>query len=412
MSRRKNGARGDAAAGSSYPRVLVALGNFALNGQERGNIEVFYAAKEVGVEALFVTHEAWGHHYIQPALDERGLAWTTLDYARHFTKRLSFGGWVQNIGRLLKASWAFGRIARQYRPTHIHVANPHYFLSVLPALLLMRTPVVFRLGDVPTQHHVFYRVLWHRCIVPRTQTFVCVSEYVRQKAVEAGVPTAKARVIYSYPPERPDSHDSGSPGLEPFDGHTVVFVGQIAPHKGVDLLVQVAIDLCKMRDDIRVLVAGSLIRQNPFGLGLFGKVKALGLEDQIRFLGYQNDIPGLLSQGDVHVCPSVWEEPLSNTVVEAKKAGLPSVIFRSGGLPELVEHKRDGFVCREKTAAALKEGIAYFLDAGDDMLRAASEEARASLGRLGITKARFAQAWREVYEGEPPSASAGAEGSA
>ena len=244
------------------------------------------------------------------------------------------------------------------------------------------------------------------------QTFVCVSEYVRRKAIEAGVPPAKARVIYSYPPERPDAHDSGNLGLEPFGGRTVVFVGQIAPHKGVALLVQAAIDLCTVRDDVRFLIAGSISQQNLFAIALMGKVKSLGLEDRIRFLGYLNGVPGLLAHADVHVCPSVWEEPLSNTVVEAKKAGLPSVIFRAGGLPELVEHKRDGFVCRDRTVGALKEGIAYFLDAGDDVLRAASEEARASLERLGITKARFAQAWREVYEGGPASTGAGVEGSA
>lgn len=79
--------------------VLVVRGNYALNGQERGNIEVFRAAKARG------------------------------------------------LGR---GVWAFRRIARAYRPTHIHVANPHYVLSVLPALLVTRTPVVYRLGDAPT----------------------------------------------------------------------------------------------------------------------------------------------------------------------------------------------------------------------------------------------------------------------
>ena len=393
-------------SGEGGPRVLVVLGNVALNGQERGNIEVFYATKGVGVDALFVTHSDWGHHAIQPLLDRLGLAWTTVGYARHFTKRLSLRGWAENLGRLLKASRGFWKIARRYRPTHVHVANPHYFLSVLPALLLTRTPVIYRLGDEPTQHHALYRVLWRWFIVPRVQTLVCVSEYVREKAIEAGVPPRKARVIYSYPPERPGASPAeGVAPLEAFEGRTVVFVGQMARHKGVDLLVEVAVALCRSRDDVRFFIAGSISQRNAFALALAGKVKALGLGDRVRFLGYVNDVPGLLAQADLHVCPSVWEEPLSNTLVEAKQAGVPSVIFPSGGLPELVEHGRDGFVCEARTSEALKEGIEHFLDAEAGALREAGEAARASLERLGITKEAFAEAWLDVYGGVPAEVS-------
>ena len=376
------------------PRVLVVLGNFALNGQERGNIEVFYAAKNIGVDALFVTHEVWGRHHIQPALDQRGLRWTSLDYARHFTKRLSLRGWVQNVGRLLKASWRFGRIAKAYRPTHIHVANPHYFLSVLPALLLLRTPVVFRLGDVPTQHHPLYRVLWRWFVIPRVRAFVCVSSYVQDRLVESGAPPDKARVIYSYPPERPAPN---AIELPPFEGRTVGYIGQIAPHKGVDLLVRVALTLCQTRDDVRFVIAGAVTRQNPFALALLGQVQAAGLGERIRFLDYVEDIPALLSQTDVHVCPSVCEEALSNTVVEAKQAGVPSIVFPSGGLPEVVESGVDGWVCTEASVEGLEAALRQVLALDEAALAAAKSAARSSLSRLGITKPAFARAWGSVY---------------
>ena len=86
------------------------------------------------------------------------------------------------------------------------------------------------------------------------------------------------------------------------------------------------------------------------------------------------------------------------------QAGVPSVIFPSGGLPELVAHGRDGFVCRARTAVALREGIEYYLDAEADALREAGAAARASLERLGITKDAFAEAWLDVYGGVPARA--------
>ena len=376
-------------------RVLAALGNARLNGQERGNIEVFRATKSAGVDALFVTHDEWGHYYLQPALDGLGLRWTTLDYARHFTKRLSAAEWAANLRRLLAAAWAFRGIACRYRPTHIHVANPHYFLSILPALLTMRTPVVYRLGDEPTQHHVLYRVLWRRFIVPRVSRFVCVSEYVRRKAIESGVPPSKTTVIYSHPAERPPVSEAKPPTTSSL--RSVVFVGQVSPHKGVDRLVEAAINLCRDTEDVQVLIAGRIARHDAFVLRLMQQVGKAGLAERIRFLGYVDDVPGLLARADVHVCPSVWEEPLSNTVVEAKLAGAPSVIFDSGGLPELIAHGRDGWICPDSTAASLEATLREVLALPEADLDAAKAAARDSLERLGITESAFANAWADVY---------------
>lgn len=401
MLRSINGPEKGTATEPPHPRVLVVLGNFALNGQERGNIEVFYAAKSVGVESLFVTHKQWGHHHIQPALDQRGLAWTTLNYARHFTKRISLGEWFRNVRRLLTASWEFRRIVHRYRPTHIHVANPHYFLSVLPALLTTRTPVVFRLGDVPTQHHVFYRILWRWFVIPRVRQFVCISEFILERLQESGAPPHKARVIYSFPPERVAEDSAVSAELPPFAGRTVMYVGQIAPHKGVHLLVQVAVALCRVREDVRFIFVGAISRQNPFAIGLVAQVQQAGLSEQIRFLGYQDDVPQLLAAADVHVCPSVCEEALGNVVLEAKQAGEPSVVFPSGGLPELIEHGVDGWVCSEASKTGLKEGLVRYLDMQEAELDAAKAAARSSLDRMGITKNAFAQAWLEVFSDQP-----------
>ena len=390
----------------SSPRVLVVLGNLALNGQERGNIEVFNAVKAVGVEALFVTHREWGHYHIQPFLDRLGINWTTLGYARHFTKNMGLRRWGQNLGRLVTGSWAFWRTVRSYRPTHIHVANPHYYLCVLPALLMTRTPVVYRLGDEPTQHHLLYRALWRWCIVPRVQTFVCVSEHIRAKAIESGVPRGKTEVIYTHPATRPASEPLELPD---FDGRTVTYIGQIAPHKGVGVLIDAALKVCRERDDVRFLIAGAVSRSNPFALALFAKVQAAGFAERVRFLGYVQDVPGLLAASDLHVCPSVGPEALSNTVVEAKQAGVPSVVSASGGLPELITQDVDGWVCDPITPETLRNAIAHFLGLSDKALEAAGQEARSSMSRLGITTEAFITHWAEVYGAPLPVAASEAE---
>ncbi len=384
-------------------RVLVVLGNRNLHGQERANIQVFAALKERGVDALFVTHAAWGHEALQPYLDGLGLRWATLPFARHFTRRTTAAEWPRNLARVAEGSRAFRRLLGTYRPTHVHLANPHYALAVLPALYASRVPVVYAIGDAPTEHHVLHRVLWRRLIVPRVGRFVCVSEFVRQRLVASGADARRARVVYPDPPARPPRQsdlpaDLAGPAAAPFAGRTVAYVGQITAQKGVHLLVDAAVALCRERPDVRFLVAGRIPSASAFGRALARRVIEAGLTDRIRFLGYVEDVPGLLALADVHACPSVAEEALGLVVMEAKAAGRPSIVLpTAGGPPEIVTDGDDGVVCRAATAEALAEGLQRLLVLDDAALAAQGAAARASLEQLGATPETFARKWAEVY---------------
>ena len=80
-------------------------------------------------------------------------------------------------------------------------------------------------------------------------------------------------------------------------------------------------------------------------------------------------------------------------MLEAKQARVPSVVLRSGNLPELIDHGRNGWVCEEATAAALAEGIRWFL-ADADRLAAAGGAAYDSAIR---GPEDFADEWCDVF---------------
>jgi glycosyltransferase involved in cell wall biosynthesis len=72
----------------------------------------------------------------------------------------------------------------------------------------------------------------------------------------------------------------------------------------------------------------------------------------------------LYTAADVLVAPSV-QENLSNTVLEALCCGTPVVAFDIGGMPDLVDHRRNGYLARPFDATDLAAGIAWTLEPGD-----------------------------------------------
>lgn len=378
-------------------RILVLFGGIPLWGQERANIEVIDAlVKEAGAECLFVTHRRWGHLHIQPELARRGLPWTTAPYASRFEKGMPLRRWLANLATTLRASLVLVRILRRFRPTHIHVCNPAYFINFLPVLLATRAPVIYRLGDEPSLQHWARAFLWRRLIAARVAEFVCVSRFVEGRLRDTVGGSIRSTVLYSRPPRRfaPATETEGVRLPKPA-GFIFTFAGQLRMHKGIHLFVDAMIEVCSTSEGVGALVAGDFTWRNEFAESLILKVKDRGLEDRIVFLGEIAEIRDLFEQTTVHVCPSVFADPLPNVVLEAKAAGRASIVFPSGGIPELVTHGTDGYICARMTSDALKEACLHYVD-DPERARRQGIEARRSLDRLGIGS--FGAHWKAVYE--------------
>ena len=181
----------------------------------------------------------------------------------------------------------------------------------------------------------------------------------------------------------------------------MIFVGQIIPDKGLDLLVE-AIALLRRRGlDATLDVVGDITGwEAPEYRGHHAAVRDRAeqpdLAGAVHLLGYREDVPALLARASVHCCPSRPElrEGFGLVVLEAKLSGLPSVVMPSGNLPEMIEHERDGWVCPRADAATLAEGLEFFLTR-PEALANAGRAALASAERY--SEARFAAAWARVF---------------
>jgi glycosyltransferase involved in cell wall biosynthesis len=158
-----------------------------------------------------------------------------------------------------------------------------------------------------------------------------------------------------------------------------------------------------IREDAKVILfgAGSVVNERKGFRYLLEAVKTVELDEKVPIciatfggmpkhvqvesrypvfnfgpLSHEQDLAALYSIADVFVLPSL-EDNLPNIVLEAMACGIPVVGFEVGGIPDMVEHKKTGYLVRPKDIEGLKEGIKWVLAAksqGIDLSRACRDK--------------------------------------
>jgi glycosyltransferase involved in cell wall biosynthesis len=308
--------------------------------------------------------------------------------------------------KIVRMVWEMCRVstnllmeASRMKPTHLFVPDYLTVLRNAPALVSLRArgvKVIARLGNAP-EHGTFYRLLWRYAVNPLVDLFVANSGFTCRELVAHGVLERKILTIPNTTTERRESWVAGG---ERIPGR-VIFVGQIIPEKGLDLLLGAVAVLRGKGLNVTLDVVGDMDGwESPsyagYRAGLRARARQADLAGAVEFLGWREDVPVLMARASVHCCPSRPEqrEAFGNVVLEAKMSGVPSIVTPSGDLPELVAHAQDGWACAAPTVDALAEGIEFFIT-NPARLAAAGAAARRSASRY--SNERFADAWSQVF---------------
>jgi glycosyltransferase involved in cell wall biosynthesis len=367
-------------------RILVVFGSIPLFGMELATIGLMEALRARGATVLFVTEETWGRNAVEPLLERKGFEFRRISFFGHYERGMTLRRLLAALRMWVTESIRFHRIAREFQPTVIHVGTVSFFLNLLPALAASRARVLYRAGDCPARHTWLHRFTWRRLVYPLTDAMVAVSHFVTDAHRRLGLDPRKLTMIYNaMTPDRP-----AAAAARGADGEArLLFVGQVAAHKGVHLLVEAALALCRRYPGLKLDIVGST--DSPYAEELMRRVTGAGLADRIRFHGYVAEPAPFYAGAAVHVAPSRCDEAFGMVVLEAKAAGVPSVVFADGALPEIVRHEATGLVCEGFSAAALEASLERYLR-DPALAREHGAAARRSIGELGIDRAADAYA--------------------
>jgi colanic acid/amylovoran biosynthesis glycosyltransferase len=263
-----------------------------------------------------------------------------------------------------------------------HLVHAHFAEGASPALFLsngLNLPLIMHLRggaelmpDSELRGHLFELpyLAYRRQLWQRASLFLCVSRFIRDKALRAGFPEYKLRIQYTglnlsaYTPTLPVSEK---------DPNMVLYVGRLVPYKGCDYLLRAMQRVQQRRPQAHLVVIGDghfrpLLQQLNGELG----VRAI-------FLGElpQQTIRTWLERARVFCGPSVkvesgMSEAFGNVFSEAQSMGVPVVSFRHGGIPETMREGVTGLLAPERDVELLAEHLRRYLE--DDAFWARSRE--------------------------------------
>lgn len=167
--------------------------------------------------------------------------------------------------------------------------------------------------------------------------YIALTEFARAKFIQGGIPASKIVVKPNFV----------SPDVGPGEGSGgyALYVGRLAPEKGVTTLVQAWEGLGKAVP-LRIVGEGPLAAEVAAAAARIPGVDWLGRQPPERVLR-------LMKDALVLVCPSVCYEAFPLVVVEAYSAGLPVIASDHGSLSSLVDHGRTGLRFRVGSPADL-----------------------------------------------------------
>lgn len=171
----------------------------------------------------------------------------------------------------------------------------------------------------------------------------------------------------------------------------VLFSGRLTSHKGTKYLIKAA---NKINGEVVILGDGPEQER-------LSKIIQERKLNNVHLLGYvghehRKELKEWYYRADVFVAPSVWDEPLGLSIVEAMAAKTAIVATRKGGIPSAIRNNYNGFLVRPRNSSQIAEAVNKILE-NDDLKQKMGERSR-EIVKQKFTREIVAQKMVNIYE--------------
>jgi len=202
-------------------------------------------------------------------------------------------------------------------------------------------PSLFHIHEIPTGNKL-YEFLSGKMINKYSNQIIAVSESVKKQWLKYISKEKIKRIYNGIIFEKEDELIE----LEKDESDFVITsIARLIPYKGHGYLIDIARELLKKSKRFKFLIVGdTLPNYSSYELSLKQRIKDLGLENQIKFLGFRKDVSSILKQSDLFIHPTISPDPLPTVLFESLYNNLPTVATNLGGAVEILNNGNNGLL--------------------------------------------------------------------
>ncbi|MEA5575250.1 glycosyltransferase family 4 protein [Anabaena sp. UHCC 0451] len=267
------------------------------------------------------------------------------------------------LASLGKLTPLINKVIHRAREYDLIYANTQKALVVgAVASFFARRPLVYHLHDIlSTEHFSKTNLQVAITLINRFVSLVIANSQASKTAfIQAGGKSDIVEVVYNgFETKNYQISEVAVKNLRQKLGLAEKFIvghfSRLSPWKGQHILIN---SLAECPENITVILVGdALFGEDEYVQELHQKVTALGLENRVKFLGFRDDIPQLMSACDLVAHTSIAPEPFGRVIVEAMLCGKPVIAAKAGGAMELVEDGINGFLVTPNNPQELAQVI-------------------------------------------------------
>lgn len=225
----------------------------------------------------------------------------------------------------------------------------------------------------------------HACryAASKSNRCVAISSHMKKMAVAEGARPENVVIL----PNPVDTAVFNSDGADVKKEVDVLYVGRFSVEKGIDVLLKAAKELPR---ETRILIIG----QGPMRRQLEEQARRLSCRVEFKDWLKNEELPGQIRKAKVQVVPSL-SEPQGLVVLEALACGVPVIGSDTGGIPDMIQHEKNGWLVPPNDVASLARTLKTVLGS-QEKLEAAASMARTSVETFSLK--RFSHDVVALYE--------------
>lgn len=305
------------------------------------------------------------------------------------------------------------RLLKNMQPDVVHTSASEANFHGLIAAKMAGVPV--RIGEeIGFPNHDWKWRLLFKWVYKSATKVIAISQAVKHRIVELGeVEEEKVEVVYNPVEIRRKLIDfslrssvrndkdrlMGERNADLItrlkkDTNSFVFVTtcRLVQVKNLGTLIKVFAEIVEENQDkgLKLWIVGD----GPERENLKFLERELGIQENVVFLGFQEDVVPFLEQADVFVLPS-FSEGFSISLVEAMLCGLPCIVTNQGGPSEIVEDGDTGYLINPYQADDLKNKMIEILKLSNEQRQLIGERAQEAGKKYSVEN--YVKKLMEVY---------------